>query len=418
MSKTRANKPHREVTKHQLSHWEQQKKRQRFIFITGVSIIAAALIIVGIGWYFSLYKPMNQTVIRVNDTSFNMSYYIKMLKYYGKDSPDYYMTYVASQVVSVIQQNELITQNAGALGISISDDEVENDRKSRNPPLSKDYRDMVRAEILTKKLLSDYFDPQVPASAEQRHIIAMLLESESQASEVRARLEAGENFAELADELSLDSYSKSNEGDFDWRPKDILPLLVDTPVLEEQAFTSETDVLSLPIYDAEKTKNVGYWIVKVLERGKEDEEGTDHIQAILLGSEEEASEVRARLEAGEDFAELAKELSQHTTAENGGDLGWLSPGMIGSPVDDFAFNDEIEPGTLSEPLRDEAFTTKGGYWLFKVLGIEEREIAGENRDILKANLFEEWVKSLWDNPENIIESYLDGTKIAWALERV
>ncbi|GAH37431.1 unnamed protein product, partial [marine sediment metagenome] len=51
-----------------------------------------------------------------------------------------------------------------------------------------------------------------------------------------------------------------------------------------------------------------------------------HIQAILLGSEKEAQDVRARLDAGEDFTALAEELSQHeATKESGGDFDWLSP---------------------------------------------------------------------------------------------
>jgi len=416
LAKKKAEKPKREVTKRQLSHWQQQRRRQRIILGVGIFIIVAVFGILGAGLY-SQYQPLHQTVIRVNDTEFNMNYYIKMLKYYGKDSPSYYITYLANEVVKVIEQNELVRQNALELGISVSNDEVDKERKSREPPLSKDYRELVKAEMLINKLRDEYFDQKVPVSAEQRHIMAMLLESESQASEVRAKLEGGESFSELATELSLDSYSQSNEGDFGWRPKDILPLLLGTSALEEHAFSSEAGVLSQPIYDEEKAKNFGYWIAKVSER--KEEENSAHIQAILLGSEAEAWEIRAKLEAGEDFAALAKEFSQHGGAkEDEGDLGWLSPGTIGPPIDDFAFNDEVELETLSEPLRDEAFITKGGYWLFKVLDIEDRDIEGENRDILKAKLLNEWIESLWNDSENTVESYLDDDKIAWALERV
>ncbi|GAH29240.1 unnamed protein product, partial [marine sediment metagenome] len=92
----------------------------------------------------------------------------------------------------------------------------------------------------------------------------------------------------------------------------------------EYAFGSEVEVLSQPIYDETKTKSVGYWLVKILDRQQEPEQV--HIQAILLGSEKEAQDVRARLEAGEDFTALAEELSQHeATKESGGDFDWLSP---------------------------------------------------------------------------------------------
>ncbi|GAI16299.1 unnamed protein product, partial [marine sediment metagenome] len=167
---------------------------------------------------------------------------------------------------------------------------------------------MARAELLRSKLLDKHFEQTVPVFAEQRRIIAMFLESESQATEVRARLEAGEDFAELAGELSLDGFSKDEKGDLGWHPEDVLAELLATSIPGEHAFGSEVEVLSQPIYDETNTKGVGYWLVKILDRTQEPEQV--HIQAILLGSEQEAQDVRVRLEAGEDFATLAQELSQ------------------------------------------------------------------------------------------------------------
>jgi len=73
-------KPRREVTKHQLSRWQRQKRRQRIILGLGIFIIVAVLGIVGGAWYTNYYQPLHQTVIRVNDTKFNMDYYVEMLK--------------------------------------------------------------------------------------------------------------------------------------------------------------------------------------------------------------------------------------------------------------------------------------------------------------------------------------------------
>ena len=54
----------------------------------------------------------------------------------------------------------------------------------------------------------------------------------------------------------------------------------------------------------------------------------------------------------------------------------------------------------------------------EVLDIEDsRQISESDRDFLKGRALDEWVSSLWDDPENVVESYLDDEKIAWAIDR-
>ena len=70
--------------------------------------------------------PCTRTAIRVNDTKFDMDYYIDTLKIVGKGQSADYLQSVADSVVKEIEQNELIRQGAGQLGISVSDDEVKS----------------------------------------------------------------------------------------------------------------------------------------------------------------------------------------------------------------------------------------------------------------------------------------------------
>jgi len=376
-------------------------------------------VIVGVGWYIGYYQPLHQVVVRVDNTEFNMNYYIKMLKFYGEGRPIQYMDALASELVVVIERNELIRKGALKLGITVSDKAVDEKLKSYDPPLSKDYRDIVRTELLISKLLDRHFEQTVPMFAEQRHIMAMFLESESQATEVRARVEAGEDFAELAGELSLDGLSKDKKGDLGWHPEDVLAELLATSIPGEYAFGSEVEVLSQPIYDETKTKSVGYWLVKILDRKQESEQV--HIQAILLGSEEEAQDVRVRLEAGEDFTTLAKELSQHeATKENGGDFDWLSSEDVaqGSAFAAWADIFELETGVVSEPIRDDTAVTAGGYWLLKVLDKEDnKQISDDDRNLLKAKALDEWVLSLWYDSGNQVNSYLKDEMREWAIAK-
>jgi len=421
LAKKKVEKPRREPTKRQLSRWQQQKRRQRFIFTIGMAIIIAILGLLGVGvykqWYIPEYKPLHETVLEVNDTKFDMDYYIKMLKYYYHRqgvSPGY-LESLADDVVKVIEQGELIRQGAMKLGISVSDSEVDEMLKSSDPPISKDYQDLVRTQMLVGKLADEYFDKQVPTYAEQRHIFAMFLESEGQANEVRARLEAGEDFSQLAGELSLEANSKGQKGDLGWRPEGILSLVFGTPVLDEYAFSAEEGALSQPILEESRTKEIGYWLIKVLERNEEEQ--TAKVKVMLLGSEQEASEVRARLEAGEDFATLAEELSQHDDSRSsGGDFEAFGE-MVSSAFSDFAFSSELD--VLSQPIRDDAMSTKGGYWLVKVSEIDDnRQIAEVDRSLFKADVFNKWAEALFSDPEQKIESYLDVGKKLFAISHV
>ena len=416
--KKRAEKPQREMTRRHLALWQREKRRQRIIFGAGVFIIAAIVLIVLGGWYASEYRPFHQTAIRVYDTEFDTGYYIDTLKIVGEGQSVEYVQSLTASMIREIEQNELIKQGAREYDISVSDDEVKKKLIDSDIAVNEASLDLMRNQMLGDRMTKEYFDSLVPVSDNQVYIQAVLLESESQATEVRARLQNSENFTALAEEFSLDSYTKSNKGDIGWHPQDILADLLGSSVPGDYAFGSEVGVLSQPRYDGDIIKSVGYWLVKVLEK----EEGATEaqVQAILLGSQPEAADVKARLEAGEDFATLAKELSQHEGSKgNGGELGMVKKGDMSPAVDEYIFNPEVKSGALSDPIRDETASTKGGYWLIKVVDREnDRLLEAADRDSLKAKAFYEWVTSLWVVASGSVDdSYLDAARQAWAAEQ-
>ncbi|OCW58302.1 peptidylprolyl isomerase [Hoeflea olei] len=71
---------------------------------------------------------------------------------------------------------------------------------------------------------------------------------------------------------------------------------------------------------------------------------------ILLKTEEEAKAVIAELDAGKDFAELAKEKSTGPSADQGGDLGYFTKGRMVPEFEAVAF--ALKPGEYSkEPVQ-------------------------------------------------------------------
>ncbi len=70
---------------------------------------------------------------------------------------------------------------------------------------------------------------------------------------------------------------------------------------------------------------------------------------ILVATQDEAQAVLDRVNAGEDFAALAQELSTDTgSGANGGDLGWFTAEMMVQPFSDAVM--VMEPGTIAGPV--------------------------------------------------------------------
>lgn len=417
MAKKKPEKPRRVPTRRQISHYEHQKKRQRIIRNAGLFVIASVILILGAGWFFGDYQPRQETAIKVNGTEFSMQHYVDVLKLQSQGQSPEYVQAVADITVTNIEQNEILRQGALDLGVTVSDEEIKEELEERELPDSAASKDFVRGQLLMTKLLDTHFDEQVPVNAEQVHIMAMLLESEAQAEEVRAGLGNSGNFTEMAREYSADYLSRLNGRDYGWHTRSISSEFLPEPVVD-YAFDAPVNTLSHPLYDEEGEKNLGYWLAKVLDRNEEEEEA--HVLLMLLGSEEEALTAVDRLKGGEDFAAVAADLSQLKGAEENKGEYLLAPGMKTAALDEFIFDPAVPVQTLSDPIRDEETTTRGGYWLVKAAGREEdRPIAEADRDVLKAKAFEEWFASLWEDPGNEIDhGYLDeGNHKAWAVEQ-
>ncbi|MBI2817141.1 MAG: peptidylprolyl isomerase [Acidobacteria bacterium] len=72
-----------------------------------------------------------------------------------------------------------------------------------------------------------------------------------------------------------------------------------------------------------------------------------------------ADALRNRVKAGESMATLAKKESDHPTAANGGDFGFVRRGQFAQQIDSVIFN--LEPKQISLPVKD-----RFGFFIFQV----------------------------------------------------
>jgi len=84
-----------------------------------------------------------------------------------------------------------------------------------------------------------------------------------------------------------------------------------------------------------------------------------HARHILVETEDEAKAVKAELDKGADFAELAKKKSKDPGASDGGDLGFFTKDQMVPEFSTVAFS--LEPGKISDPVK-----TQFGWHIIKV----------------------------------------------------
>ncbi len=417
MSNKKIEKMQKEYTKPQLSRWEQQKKRQRIILISGIALIA--VIILGlVGTYiWQEVAPLYKTIAIVNGEKITMNDYVKALRSSAEGASQTEIFQIAYNTQNQLIQGILVGQKAAELNITVTDDEVNKYLESIGK--NADYAKLARAQLLSEKLFKDYFIPQVPATADQRNIDAMFLADDAQAAEIRARVEAGENFSDLAAEYSLDNYTKSVKGIIGMHPQSIVDYYLGSSIPGEYAFSSDAGSLSQPRPDEDKQKNVGYWLIMVIEKGTGDLEGQVNVRAMLLGSEAEANQIRADIIAnGKDFGTIADEKSQYNTGgQNGGLIGMIKTDEAGLSKEFVEAAFSLDINEISQPVRDISETTKGGSWLIRVNEVApEKELTQNDINVLAYSTFNNWMTVAMSTAE--VDDRLTPEDFNFAYEKV
>lgn len=200
-------------------------------------------------------------------------------------------------------------------------------------------------------------------------------------------------------------------GDLGWRSYDEVPSMF-TDLIQGMAVGEMTPPMRGP---------TGFHLIRVNDKRDDSRQTLTeyHLRGILVRvtevvSREQAqakiNRIRERLQAGEDFASIAKQESDDTMTRNqGGDMGWYPSGAWGAAVERVTL--ALEDGELSEP-----FSSEVGFHLIQRLGKREQDITEESlrnraRDAIARRKaeeeFERFVRQLRD--EAYVENRLTNT---------
>ncbi len=394
--------PKIKLSSHAKSKIQRQARIQRWIVIASAIFLGIIGVAVAIGLYIDRIAPMNETVLRVNGRSFTMGYYVDTLKLYSAGMDASQLSMVADSITAELIRNEIVRQGALAEGIVITSAQIRDEIRSAGVEDNRVMRDLVEASLASEQL-HERFLAALPPEKEQVRFEIMVVESRSAAGEVEAAVLDGVTLIDLSEEYSANP---------------------DIPVVHEWApyeLLASTDVASAlaeidpgatsVIHDPNAAKNVGYWIIEIVDR---DDAGAIKPRVILAGSLEEALRAKERLET-EDFVTIAAQYSQIHDTFPDAELDWITPEDVVTE----AFNEvvfDLELNEISEPIRETEIQTSGAYWVVRLLERETRAMSANVADALASAAFDEWYQPL--SRQAVVEQLMTTAQKNWAIERV
>ena len=213
-----------------------------------------------------------------------------------------------------------------------------------------------------------------------------------------ARLKAGEDFSQVARDLSEDG-NRAVGGELGMRPAERFPDL----------FIEAVKVLAIGDVTPQALRSAAGWhLLKVVDRSDGDPYKVTQTRArhILLRVSEraQASAVVRRMDGlrqqilrGEKaFEAMAREISEDASAQSDGELGWASPGQFVPEFEEAL--DKLSLGNLSPPV-----VSRFGVHLIQAMerrsvSVDPKEVREQVRNQLRETRFEpaylEWAKDL------------------------
>lgn len=291
-----------------------------------------------------------------------------------------------------------VRQRRVAERIQVSEQEVKNFLAS----------DLGKMQLSEEYRLANILIP-TPESASSTAIQA----AARQAGEIYQQLKQGADFAQLAIARSA-SETALEGGEMGWRKAAQLPPPFDQ-MLSNMSVGDVTEPVRTP---------GGFIILKLQEKrgGQTQLRDEVHVRHILIKPSEIRSEAETkvlaqrlydRIQAGEDFAELAKSFSEDPgSALNGGDLNWIDPNALVPEFRDVMAH--AQQGVVSKP-----FQTQYGWHVLEVLGRRATDSTAQAREqqamtVLRNRKYDEelqtWLRQIRD--EAYVEIKLPGAEQA------
>lgn len=393
---------------------------KKYINLFSSALLAVSLQVTAAEEIDAVAVVVNDSIISKREVDSRLNDFVRQLELQGQRLPP--MQALKKQVVERMIVDRIQLEMAKAQGIHIDDltlnkmlEGIAQKNRSTLEDMRRmleakgiryeDFREQTREDMIIRQLQQRMIYSRVKVSQQE---IDIFLEQQKQSGEaandeyhlghiliatpeaaspedvnkalttarnVIEEINTGKDFNDIALKYS-DGRNALKGGDLGWRTAAELP-----PLFLDEARELEKGQISKPLRSAS-----GFHIIQLVDKKTQQHlVKQTHARHILIKSDaittdEEARQkiqsLKQRLDAGEDFAELAQEFSQDPGSKNsGGDLGWAARGTF-VPRFDQVMN-SLRINETSEP-----FKSQFGWHIIQVL---ERRQHDETEQLIRSN---------------------------------
>jgi len=279
---------------------QTQKASKKSTLITVVAISAVIICIIVIAYYMIRVLPFQRVIIKVENDKINIEYFLKRVMI-NPEGDNIWGT------IENLTQELVIMQEAPKYGIEVTEKDIDNilreaarggaesitdaeykewyrQQLNISQLSQKEYREFVRRTIL-KQQLNYLLAESIPPAGEQAHLYVIIVKTYEEAVKVKERVDGGEDFQILAKELSIDTSTKDQGGEFGWMPYGIIDDRYKSVITNLEIGVCSEPINTTPIdqgsYDPEQAAAIeSFALMMITEKSASMEFSEDHLNIL------------------------------------------------------------------------------------------------------------------------------------------
>ena len=402
--------------KKHVARLERELKQTRLIMYTFFGLLGVVVLLLIYGWLDINYLQLNRPVAKVGDVKILVREFEPRVRLARQNLLNQYSQYqqyqqffgmdLSAQLTGIEQQlastesvgetalnqlinEEIIRQEAAKRGITVSEEEL-------NEAIQAGFEYFPNGTPTPSATPTEIVLPDNPAGVLDLVTATVPATATLQFTEVPASTEGTPSGTEAATEPTTTPTAAATFTATPTEGPTATPLPTATPFTEEgfqKVLTTTDESLAKFGFDKEYYRN--FFEVQLLQKKLTEIVTADVARTeeqvwarhILVADEATAKDLIKQIQAGADFAELARTNSTDVgSGANGGDLGWFSKGAMVAEFETAAFALENSGDFTTEPVQSQF-----GFHIIQLIAKQERPLTAEQYQQAVDTAFQDWL---------------------------